>query len=734
MKHLRAAIIAILLVTTAVWAQVPQLINYQGRVIVDGVNFDGQGQFKFALVNSAGNTTYWSNDGTSIAGSEPTAAVTLTVTRGLYAVLLGDTTQPNMTIVSATVFTNPDVHLRVWFNDNTHGFQQLAPDRRIAAVGYAMMAADVPDGVITASKIAPGAVGSSQLASGLTLAGTTTGTFVGNVTGNITGSASNFTGILAGDVTGTQEATAIAASIVTGKTLSGLTAVPGVITSSDSILSAIGKLSGNSGLLAPLSSPTFTGTVTLPLGTATSPPLILQAGSNLTSPLYGAVEFDGTNVHVTNNSATPTRKTVAYTDTPINASQIGTGLITSSMMAAGSAASNLAASGQTGVPSGGIVMSLSGNDTNLIGLGYASIGKSDLGETFEQRPSSGTAPSARANHAAVWTGTEMIIWGGRDTVPLNSGKRYNPATNVWTEMTTTNAPTPRGNASAVWTGSEMIIWGGNIGGGNWTSTGGRYNPSTDTWASISNTGAPTLRLQNTVVWTGTDMIVWGGEDVNTSVRMNDGFRYTPTTDSWSQISPIGAPSARYNHTAVWTGTEMIVWGGGDFGSLNNNDGGRYNPATNSWSDINTGSAPMPRVSHLAVWTGSEMIIWGGYRSGSGYLNSGSRYNPTTDSWIPLPSAGAPEGRIQSVAVWTGNELIVWGGYNGSWFNDGGICRPDSNRWRIMEMPFSPPSRSGHTAVWTGREMIIWGGNAGSTVFGDTFTYSPPKEVYLYQRP
>ena len=101
--HIRA--IALLFITAGVLsAQVPQLINYQGRVAVGTVNFHGPGQFRFALVNAAGTTTYWSNDGTSTAGSQPTAAVTLTVTRGLYSVLLGDTTLTNMTAIPNAVF------------------------------------------------------------------------------------------------------------------------------------------------------------------------------------------------------------------------------------------------------------------------------------------------------------------------------------------------------------------------------------------------------------------------------------------------------------------------------------------------------------------------------------------------------------------------------------------------------------------------------------------------------
>jgi hypothetical protein len=79
-----------------------------------------------------------------------------------------------------------------------------------------------------------------------------------------------------------------------------------------------------------------------------------------------------------------------------------------------------------------------------------------------------------------------------------------------------------------------------------------------------------------------------------------------------------------------------------------------------------------------------MIVWGG--SGAGYRNDGGRYNPTADSWAAVTTAGAPSAR----------------GY--------------------------------HTAAWTGREMIVWGGLFSSTALGDTFSYTPSRELYLYQRP
>src|SRR4029077_5200805 len=98
------------------------------------------------------------------------------------------------------------------------------------------------------------------------------------------------------------------------------------------------------------------------------------------------------------------------------------------------------------------------------------------------------------------------------------------------------------------------------------------------------------------------------------------------TDAWGDTSTINAPSARDLHTAVWTGSEMIVWGGTNF-SNHLNTGGRYNPGTDSWTATSTTNAPSARARHTAVWTGSEMIVWGG--SGD---STGGKYNPITDSW------------------------------------------------------------------------------------------------------
>src|SRR5947208_16843311 len=93
------------------------------------------------------------------------------------------------------------------------------------------------------------------------------------------------------------------------------------------------------------------------------------------------------------------------------------------------------------------------------------------------------------------------------------------------------------------------------------------------------------------VWTGTEMIVWGGSD--DANHLNTGGRYNPANDSWMATSITNAPEARSGHTAIWTGSNMIVWGGGD-GTSNFNNGGRYDPGTNSWTATSTANAPHAR--------------------------------------------------------------------------------------------------------------------------------------------
>ena len=371
------------------------------------------------------------------------------------------------------------------------------------------------------------------------------------------------------------------------------------------------------------------------------------------------------------------------------------------------------------------------------------------------------APQPRQTHTAVWTGSEMIVWGGFGAPHgLNDGARYDPSTDTWTPTTLSGAPNPRSSHTAVWTGNEMLVWGGGgsfsafdpggrydpaadrwfpittlneptrreghvalwdgqvmiIWGGGRSSidqlyiNGGRYDPITDTWAPVATVGAPAARLGPRAVWTGREMLVWGG---CTSSRWpcatNTGGRYDPSTDSWEPMTTLNSPSARVRFSAVWTDSLMIVHGGESLGVQFLDDGGRYDPSTDSWTPTLVSRTPRARRNHSAVWTGNMMILWGGQPLDNNHFNTGAKYDPVLDTWSPTSVNGTPSGRSLHTAVWSGQQMIVWGGIDPGLPVTGGRYDPIADQWSPMSTQNVPSGRSGHTAIWTGSRMIVWGG-------------------------
>ncbi len=327
------------------------------------------------------------------------------------------------------------------------------------------------------------------------------------------------------------------------------------------------------------------------------------------------------------------------------------------------------------------------------------------------------APEPRAKHSAVWTDAEMIVWGGDDgnSITKDSGGRYDPATDSWTATSQAGAPSPRSSQTAVWTGSEMIVWGGFTGAFDFDTIGdgARYDPSTDSWATMSAVDQPSPRTGHTAVWTGSEMIVWGGAScvACANAELGTGARYNPATDTWTPMSTLNAPEARFNHTAVWTGSEMIVWGGESDQGIALltplDSGGIYDPVTDSWTPMTTVGAPLPARCHAAVWTGTEMIVFGGQTDVGlacelSSVNTGKRYDPGTDTWTSM--ADAPIGASYGPsAVWTGDRMIGWLG------EAFGRYDPVSNTWQGVSTVSAPTGRPYLTVIWTGTRMIVWGG-------------------------
>ena len=541
-------------------AQVPAILNFQGYIAVGDIGFNGNGQFKFALVNGDASQTYWRNTADGDANGEPDLPVAVNLSKGRYSVYLGDTNLANMAPLPSSALSNGSVYLRIWFNDGVNGFQLLSPDQRISSVAYSMIAGTVPDGAIGQAK-------------------------------------------LGADVTATLNDLKTRLEQVESSTSTGLT-----------------------------------------------------------------------------------------------------------------------------------VVSTESSDTDLISKGFQAFSSIDA-KPWTMGTSDGV-PTSRYGHSTVWTGSEMLVWGGYfgNGLYSNTGGAYQAAQNSWDTLSSFNAATARQSHSAVWTGTEMIVWGG-FGTQGFLNTGSRYHRSQQAWTGVTTTAAPTARSHHVGVWTGTKMIVWGGRGF--TGYLSDGGVYDPSNGQWSALNLGGEPAARHSATAIWSGSQMLVWGGqGGSGALNSGSRLSFdgNGAPSQWNAITTTAAPSGRYGHTSVWTGSQLIVWGG-RSGSSFYNNGGIYDPAADTWTGVSKTDAPSSRSGHVAVWTGSEMVIYGGEDSSGaLATGGAYDPASNTWRSLNTAGSPTARVEAGAAWTGSELLVFGGRQGANPLSSLERLNPQPTWHLYRKP
>ncbi|MCB9888904.1 MAG: hypothetical protein H6836_04955 [Planctomycetes bacterium] len=245
------------------------------------------------------------------------------------------------------------------------------------------------------------------------------------------------------------------------------------------------------------------------------------------------------------------------------------------------------------------------------------------------------------------------------------------------------------------------------------------------WRAIELAGAPAARSDATTVWTGREVLQWGGLDVGDRY-LGDGGAFDPATNTWRTISRQGAPSARAWHTAVWTGREMLVWGGCDADS-ELGDGAAYDPVSDRWRPLPSCGAPDARGSHVAVFNGACMLVWAGVDENHAF-SRGGLLDPVKNTWTPCTFHCGQLTPRSLPGVWTGREFLLWGGINGSSVLGHGISFvPAKRRATLMNATGAPAPRARHAAVWTGRALVVWGGTRsirGGRPLGDGASYDP----------
>lgn len=323
------------------------------------------------------------------------------------------------------------------------------------------------------------------------------------------------------------------------------------------------------------------------------------------------------------------------------------------------------------------------------------------------------APTIRTNAATVWTGSEVILWGGwiQDERPgcwtganaSRTGGRYDPATDTWKRVPDEGAPGGDGEGDAphyplmYWTGTDVLVYTGR-GGDSMPPELHLYDPDANAWTTVSPPAGmlePQAKYQST--WTGEELIMWASG--------YDSAAYTPSSDTWRAIAPFGARDRVWESASAWSGTEVLIWvppwwySGADTWD-EDPFGVRYDPATDTWTEMSTVGGPAEELVRdtPAYWSGDEFLVVAA--DGMQVFH----YDPQTDRW----SSGedGPERDPYTETVWMGDRIGFWGeGYGAVAYE------PAAREWSLMTREDSPSARTFPAMEWTGDALIVWGGGA-----------------------
>ncbi|MBI2395463.1 MAG: hypothetical protein HYV09_38195 [Deltaproteobacteria bacterium] len=327
----------------------------------------------------------------------------------------------------------------------------------------------------------------------------------------------------------------------------------------------------------------------------------------------------------------------------------------------------------------------------------------------------------RRYHTAVWTGSEMIVWGGETSISdTPTGGAYDLSFDRWRALPSAPLNARRLHVG-VWSGQQMIVWGGTNSYSRYAN-GAMYDPSTDKWTLMATSGAPTARSEATAVWSTTtnEMIVWGGWDGTNAFANGARFAPSATGGTWRSMANPSSFAVRYGHTAVWTGTRMIVFGGRSSYCSGGYCGtaAAYDPVTDTWATLTVPTSLDGRYDHGAALMGTRAVFWGGRGSlvgGTNLRNTGANYDGSYWRTMAVPSETVlPNSQRSDMVAWgSATHFFVWGGMSLAGFaSTGAMFDPATNTWTALPNGNAPSARPGATVVWTGRAAIVWGGGSG----------------------
>jgi hypothetical protein len=295
-------------------------------------------------------------------------------------------------------------------------------------------------------------------------------------------------------------------------------------------------------------------------------------------------------------------------------------------------------------------------------------------------------------------------------------------TPAWQPLGSVNVPSARTRHAAGFVDGKYVVLGGSpttLGVGLATTAG--YDVEADVWSALASLNG--ARCSHEAVSTGTDILTFGGltdcGDGGTTGPALERFTPNNAAGAWANINTAGAPGARYDFAATWTGTALLVYGGATNQLPAVATGGLFSSVGSSWSDASCSLQGCERGGTFSAFTDGNVVrLWGG---AFGNAPAGLSYNLGDMAWtswqVPANTAEhlakrfADDGRRIYFLKAT-NVVSIFDRESGSWLPSDTAAMPNG---------FCTEAAT----AWTGSELVAWSGDcgAGPTTIGGR--YQPP---------
>jgi N-acetylneuraminic acid mutarotase len=292
------------------------------------------------------------------------------------------------------------------------------------------------------------------------------------------------------------------------------------------------------------------------------------------------------------------------------------------------------------------------------------------------------SPIPILDQGTVTVGSNLYTFAGVSTSIIATANKFNGTT--WSSVA--SVPTALEYPTVVSDGTSAYIINGVTGTGDSTNTLYRYNPATNDYTTLATSNSSTSSWNAAGAYLNGKIYKIGGyhSAAGASSSLATVEIYDIASNTWS--TGASYPLSQGWESAFVSGNFIYVAGGlaAEAGSLPSTKTYRYDPSTNTWDDASIADLPLSRwgaASSQTAYNGG-WVLAGGYVNGtdaSNLSNTAVEWNPVTNTWSSLPSMGQARSRMTG-AVLNGAFYVIGGrstagGFAGTNDNQKLFCIP-----------------------------------------------------------